>query len=247
MKRIGIVLIALLALQTLSAEVVLMKSGKRYSGEIVFQNEEVVIIRDATGTRFQCPMSDVRSIGDVPAEQTEMVTKIANSELQVPVRKVSLSIEAVGGAVTLPREQWGGYVDANFIIGSRQIKGRNILLGGAVGYEGFFFADKTYSFIPLQVVARVPILEAMHAPQVNFSLGYGIATNKNYKGGLHAAIDVCYRYQMNKKSAVFLGINVLFQQASLEGLEKKGDNVYQTDGLTGKGFIGVGAKIGIIF
>ncbi len=247
MKRIGIVLIALLVLQTLSAEVIVMKSGKRYSGEIVFQNEEVVIIRDVTGTRFQCPRADIRSIGAQEMEQTQMMTKIANSDLQVPTKRVSLSIEAVGGALAIPREQWGGYLDANFIIGSRRIKNKNILLGGAVGYFGGFFKETTYSFIPLQVVARVPIIDAKHAPQVNFSVGYGIATSKNYKGGLHAAVDVCYRYQMNEKSAVLLGVNVLFQQASLAGVEMKEGQLFTSSDLVGKGFIGIGAKVGILF
>ena len=247
MKRIGIVLIALLVLQTLSAEVIVMKSGKRYSGEIVFQNEEVVIIRDVTGTRFQCPRADIRSIGAQEMEQTQMMTKIANSDLQVPTKRVSLSIEAVGGALAIPREQWGGYLDANFIIGSRRIKHKNILLGGAVGYFGGFFKETTYSFIPLQVVARVPIIDAKHAPQVNFSVGYGIATSKNYKGGLHAAVDVCYRYQMNEKSAVLLGVNVLFQQASLAGVEMKEGQLFTSSDLVGKGFIGIGAKVGIVF
>lgn len=247
MKRIGIILVALLALQTLSAEVIVMKSGKRYSGEIVFQNEEVIIIKDASGTRFQCPKKDVLSVGAAPMEQTEMVTQLANSEIMVPTKRVSLSIEAVGGAIALPREQWGGYVDANFIIGSRRIKDKNILLGGAVGYLGGFFKETTYSFIPIQFVARVPLMNTQRAPQVNFSIGYGIAASKNYKGGLHAAVDVCYRYQMNEKSAVLLGVNVLFQQASIATSETIDGYTYTSSELSGRGFIGIGAKIGIVF
>ncbi len=247
MKKVLFILIGLLTWQWLSAEVIVMKSGKRYSGEIVFQNEEVVIIKDATGTRFQCPMKEVRSIGAQEMEQTEMITQIANSDIQVPTKRVCLSIEAAGGAVTIPKEQWGGYVDANFMIGSRRVMGRNILLGGAVGYEGLFFADKTYSFIPIQFVARIPMMDATHAPQVNFSLGYGIATSQNYKGGLHAAIDLCYRYQMNEKSAVILGVNVLFQQASIATSETIGGYTYTSSDLSGRGFIGLGAKVGIVF
>lgn len=246
MKKVLLILIGLLTLPLLSAEVIVMKSGKRYSGEIVFQNEEVVIIRDATGTRFQCPMQDVRSIGGEPAEPTEMVTKIANSDIQIPVKHVALSIEATGGAVTIPREQWGGLVSADFIIGSRRIANKSILLGGAVGYMGSFFSDKTYSFIPIRFVARIPIMEAVHAPQVGFSIGYGIAAHKEYKGGLHAGIDVCYRYRMSEKSALLLGVNFLFQQASIAGSETIENETYSTD-LVGKGFVGIGAKVGILF
>lgn len=133
MRKIFVLIGLLLFTLSMSAEVVLMKSGKRYTGEIVFQNDEVVIIRDATGTRFQCPMAEVRSIGAQDIEETPMLTNIANSEVQIPTRKVSLSIEAAGGAATLPKTGWGGYVTADFLIGTRRVMSKNILLGGAVG------------------------------------------------------------------------------------------------------------------
>lgn len=246
MRKIFVLIGLLLFTLSMSAEVVLMKSGKRYTGEIVFQNDEVVIIRDATGTRFQCPMAEVRSIGAQEIEETPMLTNIANSEVQIPTRKVSLSIEAAGGAATLPKTGWGGYVTADFLIGTRRVMSKNILLGGAVGYTGVFLADKTFSFIPIQVVARIPIIDAQHAPQVNFSAGYGIATSKNYKGGLHAAIDICYRYQMTAKSAVLLGANVFFQQTSLSVIESYPQGQYENP-TAGRCLVGIGAKFAIVF
>ncbi len=246
MRKVVIVIGLLVFALSMQAEVVLMKSGKRYTGEVVFQNEEVVIIRDATGTRFQCPMAEVRSIGAQDLEQTPMLTNIANSEVQIPTRKVSLSIEAAGGAATLPKTGWGGYMTADFLIGTRRVMNKEILLGGAVGYTGVFLADKTYSFIPIQLVARIPIIDAQHAPQVNFSAGYGIAASKNYKGGLHAAIDICYRYQMTAKSAVLLGANVVFQQTSLSVMESYEKGQYENP-TAGRCLIGIGAKFAIVF
>ncbi len=246
MRKTILILCLLWIATALSAEVVILKSGKRYTGEIIFQNEEVVILRDATGTRFQCPRADIRSIGEAQMEETPMLTQIANSDIQISARKVSLSIEAAGGAVTMPQSSWGGYVTADFLIGTRRVMGKNILLGGAVGYAGVFLADKTYSFIPLQVVARIPIIDAQHAPQINFSAGYGIATSKNYKGGLHAAIDLCYRYQMTEKSAVLLGVNVFFQQTSLSVIEEHGEGQYENP-MAGRCFVGIGAKCAIVF
>lgn len=246
MKKCFVLILLFFMALSLRAEVVIMKSGKRYTGEIVFQNEEVVIIRDATGTRFQCPMADVRSIGEEEMDLTPMLTNIANSDVQISSRKVSLSIEAAGGAVTMPKSLWGGFVTADFLIGTRRVMNKNILLGGAVGYTGVFLADKTYSFIPIQVVARLPLIDAEHAPQINFSAGYGIATDKNYKGGLHAAIDFCYRYQMNVKSAVLLGVNVFFQQTSLSVMEQHGEGQYENP-TAGRCFVGIGAKCAIVF
>ncbi len=246
MRRIIFVIGLLAFTLSIQAEVVHMKSGKVYTGEIVFQNDEVVIIRDATGTRFQCPMAEVRSIGAKEMDETPMLTNLANSEIQIPTHKISLSIEAAGGAVTLPKTSWGGFVTADFLIGTRRVMNKEILLGGSVGYTGVFLPNKTYSFIPIQFVARIPIIDAQHAPQVNFSAGYGIATSKYYKGGLHAAIDLCYRYQMTIKSAVLLGVNVFFQQTSLSVMEEHEQGVYENP-TAGRCFVGVGAKIAIVF
>jgi hypothetical protein len=44
------------------AEVVVLNTGIRIQGEIIMQNEEVVIIKKKDGTRFQYPRSELASI-----------------------------------------------------------------------------------------------------------------------------------------------------------------------------------------
>ena len=62
MKKLPlIVLLSLLALCA-HAETLLLHTGARVKGEIVFRNEEVIIIRNADGARFQYPRADVKEI-----------------------------------------------------------------------------------------------------------------------------------------------------------------------------------------
>ena len=59
-----ILLIGLLLLSVVSmAEVIVLRSGQRVVGEIVLQNDEVVIVRGENGMRYQYPMNEVSSIG----------------------------------------------------------------------------------------------------------------------------------------------------------------------------------------
>ena len=62
-NRKYILLIGLLLLSfTAMAEVVVLRSGQSVKGEIMLQNEDVVIIRSNNGMRYQYPMNEVLSI-----------------------------------------------------------------------------------------------------------------------------------------------------------------------------------------
>ena len=44
------------------AETIVLRTGARVKGEIVLQNADVVIVRDASGARFQYPRAEVQEI-----------------------------------------------------------------------------------------------------------------------------------------------------------------------------------------
>ena len=68
--KIGWLMCLLLAGTTfVSAEVVRLKSGKTIEGTILFQNDEVIVIRDASGARFQYPKSEIEEEGEQDKEQ----------------------------------------------------------------------------------------------------------------------------------------------------------------------------------
>ncbi|MCI5682038.1 MAG: hypothetical protein MR293_08735, partial [Bacteroidales bacterium] len=45
------------------AEVLTLRTGAIVVGTIVFENEEVVVLKDASGARYQYPREDVLSVG----------------------------------------------------------------------------------------------------------------------------------------------------------------------------------------
>lgn len=227
------------------AETIVLRTGARVKGTVVLMNDDVVIVRNAEGARFQYPRADVQEVikDEVPAEQ-EAEAKVEEVEIKTR-KKVTVVLELSGGAAVNPNEAGGGAVGADLIVGNHHIGNRHILIGGGLGYHGLFIGGKVYNFLPIQVALRVPFMEAKHAPFFGASLGYGVALSKDYLGGIYAGIDFGYRYQISPKTALAVVAFAQFQQAkinttvSVEGV----DFVNKV----GRNFLTPGVKVALYF
>ena len=198
------------------------------------QNDDVVIIRNAEGARFQYPRADVQEIlkEDVPAVDEK--TQESEEQDSSTTKRVSVILEIGGGAVS-----------ADLIIGSHHIGERHIFIGGGLGYHGLFFKGEKLNFLPIQATLRMPFIEATHAPVFGVALGYGIALSKDYTGGLYAGIEFGYRYQINAKTALAVVAFAQFQQAKVNVVETI-DGIEFTN-KTGRNFLTPGIKLSLYF
>lgn len=246
-KRLYITcLLCLLGLTYACAETLLLRTGARVQGTIVFQNEEVVIIRDAEGARFQYPRLEIVEIlpDDTPDHSASQNPE-TSKEAVVSTKKVSIALEVAGGASFIPHEAAGGAAGADLLIGSHQLAGRHILVGGGVGYHGLFLDSQKYNFLPIQVALRMPFMEAKHAPAFGASIGYGVALSKDYMGGIYAGVDFGYRCQVNPKTAVALSLFAQFQQANIATVETVEESEYTNQ--AGRNLITSGLKLALFF
>lgn len=245
---IGSTLAILLCLFSLclSAETVTLKNGKTITGQILVQNEEVVIIRDANGARHQYPAGDVLSVSQNKETNVEAEPVTTNQPSVAPTsKKAILLLELAGGALYENTHSWGGYAAADLLIGSRQLMGRSITLGGSVGYMGAFTSGHTYHFLPISLAMRVPLIEGKHAPVLGANVGYGVGLSKNYKGGLAAGLDIAYRYTPNTRTTIQVGLNVRFQQTTIPVIETIEKNSFTNT--AGRNLVAIGAKLGVSF
>ncbi len=217
-KVLSIFALALLCALCAHAETLILRTGARVKGEILFQNEEVVIIRNAEGARFQYPRAEVQEILTVVPVEEEVVVEEQKDEIKT-AKKVSVSLELGGGAACIPNSAVGGGFSVDFLVGSHHIGQRHIFLGAGLGYHGMFIGAEKYNFLPVQVALRLPLLEQKHAPVFGMALGYGIALSKTYKGGIYAGLDFGYRYQINEKTALAVVVSAQFQQAKIAATE----------------------------
>ena len=229
------------------AETIILRTGARVKGTIVFQNEEVVVVRNAEGARFQYPRADVQEILSDEAEKNDSAKASESSETQeiTTSKKASILLEIAGGAAVIPSQSAGGAVSADLLVGSHHIGDKHIFIGGGLGYHGVFLGAEKYNFLPIQVALRMPMIEAKHAPVFGFGLGYGIALSKNYLGGIYAGVDLGYRCQLNPKTAIALVAFANFQQAQvpvttvIEGIEFTNQS--------GRNIVSSGLKLALYF
>lgn len=248
------------------AEFVTLRTGKTIQGTILVQNDEVLIIRDTNGQRYQFPTADVQSIRATAPEvttttetetttttttktQTQTKTQTKTTATQdEEVKKTTFLIEMAGGAYSIPHDQTGGSYSVDMIIGSRQIAGREVLLGGQIGYHGGILpahkneAMRSYHFLPIALAFRMPMLQGTHSPLVGASLGYGIGLSKNYVGGIYTELLLGYRYRANRGNTIFAGADVQFQQARITATEYE---LYTAQ--TGRNMVSAGVKFAFSF
>lgn len=242
-KRKYILLIIALALSSISrAEVIVLNSGAHIAGEILLQNEEVVIIKKKDGARYQYPRTEVASILEETAESATTETQNTDTE---NARKLALTFQVYTGAVYFAHEGWGGQIGTDLMMGSKTIAGTPLFIGGSIGYRAKILADKTYSFIPLQVVLAMPLVKKQHSPHISVSMGYGFLTDKTYKGGLCLSASAGWSYQFNTNSSLLLGAYADLQQTKTNVTETINNQEYTS--FKASSFVSIGATIGIKF
>ena len=227
----------------IQAEVLILRTGAQVQGTVVFQNEEVIVFKDASGARFQYPRADVLTVS---SEENLVVEKQESSSvISTSAKKVSVLLELAGGATVVPADTVGGHFGANLLVGSHNMLGKRIFLGGGVGYLGEFMGNRQYAFLPIQLAVRVPFLQQKHSPIAGVSLGYGVALSKDYLGGLYAGANLGYCYQISSKSALYVAADVQFQQAKIDVQESIEDNIFTNH--TGRSFVHTGIRLGFFF
>ena len=240
-SRLRYILLLLVVSAALSAETINLRlsTGQIITGEVVFENEEVVIVRTADGARYQYPKTDVQLIDDAEAQLNNEQTETETTHRQ----KVGVQIHVGGGAAMLPRKAWGGNANAKLAIGAVNMFDRRIFLGGSVAVNVNMLMSQAFTFIPLCLEAQIPLVNADIAPYIGMSIGYGFAANKQAKGGMAAAVDLGYRFQTRGKAVVLLALNVNLQQARLTVTENYEGNTY--DYYSGRLLLSLGAKLAV--
>lgn len=243
-RLLYIAIIFIVAIVSAHAEVVVLRSGQSIKGEILLNNEEVIILRKKDGSRYQYPKQEVVEI------QIEKAPTISTSETAsiTPSKAVEIRAQVQAGAAYVPYIGWGGNFQFDAALGTHQIQGKDIFLGGSIGYHTLFGLQETYSWIPLQLVAQwaIPLSRnTPHYPMVAATIGYGFATKRHWSGGICTGINVGWGYRMNQNSSVSVAATAQWQQTQITITETINHIPYNNT--IGCPILCLGAKIGIQF
>lgn len=225
------------------AEVVVLRTGQKIRGEILLNNDDIVIIQKKDGTRYQYPKTEVVSLQD-----DTIIHSTTESSTVARTKSVAFRIAAAGGIAHIPHYGWGGTTEAHAMVGTNNLFNRQLFLGGSVGYRGAFKDKMAYSWIPLQLVFHMPIAElpsANNRPLVGASFGYSFATNKQWGSGLCAGVEVGWWHRIGSKNSLTIALAAQWQQTRIDIVESIEGNHYTNR--IGCNILGLGLKIGIQF
>ena len=240
------------------ADVIRLKSGKTVEGTILLQNDEVVIIRDdATGKRYQYPVSDIdMTEGEDESERPEKPVSEETDAADEPnavaykAPKVSIMVSVSGGGAAMSKSLIsengvpGTNVGGDFAIGTYNMLKRKIFFGAGLGYHAYMLDGKTYSFLPVGLRMEVPLLASKHAPLLGIGAGYGIGL-QGITGGFYGDLLFGWKVQYGKKGGFFLGVYADLQRAQLTMTEVVSDKPYTSKAY--RSLYGFGAKASIYF
>lgn len=209
----------------------------------MLQNADVVIVRDASGARFQYPRTEVQEI--LATDAAEVKEQETEQENIGTSKKASILLELAGGPAVIPSQAVGGGFSVDMLVGSHHIGDRHLFIGGGLGYHGLFIGEEKYNFLPIQVALRMPFMEQKHAPVFGVALGYGVGLSRDYLGGLYAGLDFGYRCQLNEKTAIALVLAAQFQQATIRVIEEVSGIPYANT--VGRNFVTPSIKFALYF
>ena len=241
-KLVYLLIIWVTLLSSAQAEVVVLHSGQQIKGEILLNNDEVIIVRKKDGLRYQIPKAEVQSI------YNETIRKSTADTTNVATKKVAIRLTATGGLAYIPHQGWGGMTEENLMIGTYNLLDKQIFLGGSVGFRGVFRGINQYTWIPLQIITYLPISTiptTKHRPLIGASFGYAFSTNKQADGGLCAGIECGYWCRINNRSSLSIALTTQWQQTRIDVIETI-QQVEYTNRI-GCNLIGIGLKANIQF
>ena len=236
------------------AELVVLRSGKTVKGEILLHNEEVVIIRQKDGSRFQFPMQEVLSISaELPPKRLSSTNRTAED------KKVACHFAVAGGTAYTPNG-WGGFINPTVFVGTHTLRHLPIAVGGTIGYHGVFAQGNTYSWIPLQASIYLspisnrpsPIAHRQspiaHRPSpiaCRLSIGYACALSQDYTGGICAGMEIGWSHAIGNTSSILVALNAQSLQTRMQVVETVNGNSYRN--FRGCTLVSLGMKLGIQF
>lgn len=197
--------------QQKTTDVIYLKNGDKYTGKIVFKNEEVIMLETNDGKRFQFQTSEIKETTQEEATSNESQTQTYNKGNLVGLLQLDGGTSAIkGGIKTSPM------VDLSLAFGSKKVLGKNMFLGVGGGFENIFDSSnkRSISFLPIFAQMKNTFSERNNSPALNLKLGYAFPLQQDYRGGLYFYTSGGINLKNTESSNIYLGLYVKIQSTS---------------------------------
>ena len=238
--------ISIFGQETIQLNKVTLHSGEVFVGEILLNNEEIILIKTLSGNRFQFPVSEIKSIelNDIYSSEIE------NSNNIEIIDDINLCvIFEINGGISNAENKYKNAISNQLFLsfGTRKVAKKRIFVGGGLGYLNVFFNNEAelVGFIPVFLILRANLTDKKTSPYLGLDAGYAFALNSKQEGGQYSKFSIGLNRKINFKTSLFFGLyaDVLLFNANLAEMNNSG--LYNYYGKTS--MINFGLNFGLQF
>jgi len=226
-----------------------LKTGDIYYGEILVENERIIMIKTSDGNRFQFPVDEVNLIEKEFIVQQQHAAINHSNELHATDELVMLLDVKGGISYSKQAYLWAPTLQASLILGAKDIFLHNLFLGGGIGYNVLFpsdyFSMETIAFFPVFVRLQSIIGKRRTAPYFEMDAGYGFSLSPDVEGGTMLKTSAGIAHKLSYKATLHIGAYV--------GLQNFSGKLTRTNNFGTFGYVGkttaqdIGAKLSLQF
>lgn len=223
-----------------------LKTGETYTGEILVQNSEVVMLKSANGSRFQFQLSEVKKIEKI---SKEAALNADSAMYHSPGNNSFAGFLEIAGGVSAAKRSFDSSpnTQVSLVFGSKSIVGRFIFMGIGAGLNSTFTDgnNSTINFVPVFIKMQAKLSENISAPYFAIDAGYAFAVTEGFGGGPFTRISAGIARKISYKSILSFGFFVGVNSFDASLTELKNGNSYSFYGNTI--MTNYGLKIGLTF
>lgn len=195
--------------QPILRDVIYLKNGEKYIGEIVLKTEQIIMIQTIEGKKFQFQTAEISEIKQEDVKPGEKSGQVYNpSGNFAGLFQLSGGLSSIKGAVTTSPT-----VDLSLAFGTKKAFGKNLFLGGGAGFKNIIDGNnqRSLSFLPLFVQIKNIYSDKNVSPATNIKLGYAFPLQKSYSGGLYLYTSGGISIKTTENSNIYFGLHVQLQ------------------------------------
>lgn len=236
----------LLSQETIRLNKVTLLSGEVFVGEILMKNQEIILIKTLSGSRFQFPVSEIKSIEQNDVKPGEIKTE---NDIKVIDAANLCGIFEIFGGVSNAENKYQNAISNQLSLsfGTRKVRNKDIFIGGGIGYFNAFLNNgtETLGFMPIFLRLKTNLNNKKTSPYLGLDAGYAFAFNSKQEGGQYSKFSFGINRKINFKTSLFFGLyaNVLSFKANL--VETNNLGVFNYYGNTS--MINLGLNLGLQF
>jgi len=214
-----------------SSSKITLKSGAEFVGVIILKNDELIMLRDNAGARFQFALTEVDKIETAAKTLSDSTSAIPSEIEGATANQFCGQLElSIGNALARKAFDFASITQAELSFGNRKAFGKDLFVGVGAGY--IWLADADLGLVPATLKIQMYTSKNRTSPFLGFESGYAFSTTKNTSGGAFAKISAGVNHRLNYKLAIYAGISAAVYGISSKLTETTQSGNYNFDGST---------------